>query len=249
MSRIPRKNLSSSFFHVMTQGVNKEYIFNSKLDKRIYLKILKNTIPEFDINIMAYCVMSNHVHLLINSDYVQELSHFMHKINTVYALIYNNKNNRVGHLFRDRFKSEQIKDLRQLYCCINYIHNNPVKASICKRKEEYEFSSYIEYLYQKEIINEEILCKYLGKEYINELKKNNEHEFLFIDEMSKEQICEDIIKKYVLRNNIDIKSIKCDSTKMIELVKILKDNKISYRIIERKLGIGRETIRKRMLKN
>lgn len=251
MSRNARNCLNSPFFHVMVQGVNREYIFNSNAEKFIYLKILKEAISKFNVNIISYCIMSNHVHLLVNVDDVSELSAFMHKINTVYALIYNNKNNRVGHLFRDRFKSQQIIDLRQLFCCINYIHNNPVKASMCKKQEDYQFSSYKEYLYKKEIIDEEILNQYLGKNYLKELRElEKENTFDFIDdELDKNSICEKIINEYLEKYKIKREDLKNDKVKIIEIAKKLQNYGISYRIMEEKLGVGREKIRMQIVKS
>ena len=75
----------------------------------------------------------------------------MHKVNTLYAIYFNKKYNRVGYVFRDRYKSQAIYSEKQLYTCINYIHYNPVKAGICKIASEYEYSSYNEYI---DIFNE-----------------------------------------------------------------------------------------------
>ena len=66
----------------------------------------------------------------------------MHCLNTKYGLYYNKKYNRVGYVFRDRYKAEGIYSEKQLYHCIKYIFNNPVKAGICNKAEEYEFSNY-----------------------------------------------------------------------------------------------------------
>ncbi|MBR3002800.1 MAG: transposase [Clostridia bacterium] len=248
MPRNARKCFSSTFFHIMVQGVNREYIFDSNLYKNLYLKIIKQSIPQFNVNIISYCIMSNHAHILVNAEEIIDISNFMKKINTTYAMIYNNENNRVGHVFRNRYKSQPIKDLRQLYCCINYIHNNPVKAKMCINKEEYKFSSYKEYLNKGEIISEKIIRKYLGNEYLKELSQiSKEKEFVFIeDEMDKKDVCVDLVNKYFNKNDIDIKYLKQDKEKLVELTYILKNNDISYRIMEEVLGIGRETLRKWM---
>ena len=132
MARGPRNHINMSFYHIMVQGINKEYIFNKDEDKRQYLKFINKVKGEIDIYIISYCIMDNHVHILIKEDSIERVSHFMHKINTLYAIYFNKKYNRVGYVFRDRYKSQAIYSEKQLYTCINYIHNNPVKAGICK---------------------------------------------------------------------------------------------------------------------
>ena len=126
----------------MVQGINKEYIFENDYFKEKYRKILQEKITDYDINLICYCVMDNHVHLVANYKDVDELSTFMKRLNTAYAKWYNDHKGRVGYVFRDRYKTEQILDYHHLYSCIIYVHNNPVKAKIVSKPEQYRFSSY-----------------------------------------------------------------------------------------------------------
>ena len=143
MSRIARKYKKASFFHVITQGINKEYIFKEERYIYQYLKIFRKYSKELNIEIKAYCIMGNHTHFLLKVDKIEDLSKLMQKVNSVYARYYNYmENNRVGYVFRDRFVSEPIDSKRYLIQCIKYIHMNPVKAKIVKEKEDYKFSSY-----------------------------------------------------------------------------------------------------------
>ena len=73
MPRIKRKNLNSNIFHIMSQGINKEYIFEKEQDKRKYRKLIFLYNNEFNIEIIAYCIMGNHVHLLIKSDKIENI--------------------------------------------------------------------------------------------------------------------------------------------------------------------------------
>ena len=142
MPRIKRNNLNSNIFHIMSQGISKEYIFEKGQDKRKYRKLLSENYNKYDIEIIAYCIMGNHVHLLIKSNKIENISNFMHQINMKYALYYNKNRNRVGYVFRSRFKSQEINTEKYLINCIHYIHNNPIKAHICDEKSEYLYSSY-----------------------------------------------------------------------------------------------------------
>ena len=104
------------------------------------------------IEIAAYCVMGNHVHILAEGD-LSELSHVIRRLNLSYAIYYNSKKERVGHVFQDRFKSQMITDEEYLLRCLRYIHNNPVKAQAVTSPEQYRHSSFQEYFSPKSILN------------------------------------------------------------------------------------------------
>ena len=102
-------------------------------------------IKEEDVSILAYCIMNNNVHILVYSENIQKISKFMQKLNTSYSKFYNKIEKRTGYVFKDRFYTQEIFDRKQLYNCLRYIHNNPVKAKICKDMKSYKYSSYYEY--------------------------------------------------------------------------------------------------------
>ena len=224
MPRIPRKDLETNYYHVMTQGINKSFIFNNPEDIKYYIKIMYEVIMDYNIKIKAYCIMNNHAHILLYAELLDDLSKYMQRVNTRYGKYYNKKYNRVGYVFRDRFKSEGIYSKKQLLNCMYYIYNNPVKAGICLSPEEYPYSNF------KKVSNIE----------------ENMNNYFFIDtEEDYEKNCDIIIKKYLEKNNINIDSLKKDKNKLRELILILnKDNIISYRRIGKKLKVSRETIRK-----
>ena len=101
--------------------------------------------------------MDNHVHMLLYANDIKQISNFMKNINSIYAMYYNKKTDRVGYVFRNRFKSVPIMDRKQLYTCIKYIHMNPVKAGKVKEESDYRYSSYNDYLNKTGFIHEEIL--------------------------------------------------------------------------------------------
>lgn len=145
---VPRKARTESdalFFHVMVQGINKEYIFEQRNLKTKYLNLLKHS-KEFNIGLIAYCIMDNHSHMLFQVKNPQDMAELMKKINQEFAVYYNWKNDRVGVVFRNRYRSEPIYNEKSLRNCIAYIHNNPVKARMVAKPENYEFSSYQNYM-------------------------------------------------------------------------------------------------------
>ena len=221
MPRLPRNNIKTSYFHVMVQGIDKEYIFNRKIDIKYYISILYELKDELNIKI-AYCIMNNHAHLLIHTNDVSNLTKYMHKTNTKYAIYYNKIHDRVGYVFRNRFKSEGIYSERQLYNCISYIYNNPVKAKICSTPEEYPYSNA---KYYKGIIEENNLYSFLGMDNDKDYKK--------------------IIKTYLIENNMKKEDLIRHKESLKKLIVILrKNNKVSFRKMEEELEISRETLRK-----
>ena len=157
MPRKSRRLLGETVCHHMVQGINKEEIFKTEDNKEKYIELLKKYYKEFKIDIIAYCIMDNHVHMLLYANDIKQISNFMKNINSIYAMYYNKKTDRVGYVFRNRFKSVPIMDRKQLYTCIKYIHMNPVKAGKVKEESDYRYSSYNDYLNKTGFIHEEIL--------------------------------------------------------------------------------------------
>ena len=222
MSRTPRNSIKTSFFHVMVQGIDKSYIFNKENDIKYYIKIIKESEKIHNTKVIAYCIMNNHAHLLLNANTIQELTKFMHRINTQYAMYYNKKYNRVGYVFRDRYKSEGIYKEKQFYACMNYIYNNPVKAGICKTRDDYKFSNYLE-----------------NKKYvINDIQEDVN--FIDVDR----EVNDKFVERYIYQNNINTENLLKDKEKLKLVIKALRKFNISYRCMERVLKISRETLRK-----
>ena len=89
MPRIARKLYTGQFFHVMVQGIEKKYIFNKKVYKEKYIRLIRYYLEQSNILLIAYCAMDNHVHILIHTNKLEDLSKSMQKINSVYAMYYN----------------------------------------------------------------------------------------------------------------------------------------------------------------
>ena len=219
MPRISRKSIQSSFFHVITQGIDKSYIFDNSEDIKYYIKNIYDLQTKHSIKIIAYCIMNNHAHILVETEKIEDLSRFMQKLNTRYGMYYNKKYRRVGYVFRDRYKSEGIYDERHLCNCINYIYENPVKAGICEKAFQYPYSNY------KKIEN-----AYTG-------------DYSFIEAYEEAEIdIEEITQKYFNKN---IDEIKDNNKELKTIVKLLKDEyKISLLEISKRFNINREKIRK-----
>lgn len=144
MPRQRRKESSTGVYHVIARGINRELIFNQAREKLYLKRILKEFLSNHNVEIYAYCIMSNHVHLIIKSE-LQELSMYMAKCLAKYAEYYNYKHKRNGHVFQSRFKSECIESTKYFWNCLRYIHLNPLKANQVKNIMNYKYSSLYEY--------------------------------------------------------------------------------------------------------
>lgn len=169
MPRVRREKCVGSIYHVIVRGNNREDIFRDYADRIAYLKRLKRYKEKFKMEVYAYCLMTNHVHLLIY-DNGQDISQIMQGLNLSYAIYFNKKYDRVGHLFQGRFTSIMVKKDEYLLYVSKYIHLNPVKANIVKRASEYKWSSYKVYMthYDKwEIVSTERIMKYFADDFIH----------------------------------------------------------------------------------
>lgn len=179
-----------------------------------YKILLKRNLKNHQVNILAYCIMNNHAHILLYVEEKSEMSNFMQKVNTSYAKYYNFCEDREGYVFKGRYYTQDILSLKQLYNCLVYIHRNPIKANLVARMENYPFSSYQEFFGNKEIIDSESIK-------LLELNLDNYHD--------------DLIKIHRIENITDIFDIK----EYIDSKQILREYEEKYkqpikRLIEEK---------------
>ncbi len=140
MPRKPRALSSTGIYHIILRSVNQHIIFEEDFDYQKFLFILSDCKKKYDIDIYAYCLMDNHVHLLLRLP-DDKLSSFFQSLGTRFVRWYNSKYSRSGHLFQDRFYSSAIESERAFLSTLIYIHNNPVKANMCRYASEYFWSS------------------------------------------------------------------------------------------------------------
>lgn len=247
MPRIGRKYLTSQYVHIITQGINQEYIFLEDKYKDKYLNLIKSNFEKYNhIKLLVYCIMDNHVHLLIYHENGEDLSKAMAKINTSFAIYYNTILNRVGHVFRNRFYSRQIIDEKQLYNTVTYIHRNPIKAGITKRMNEYKYSSYNSYrnktvnLQNAELLFNTIeyieLFEFVHEKYLDEDIDDIKEEFNS-DEIYK------MINKFCINNKISIEDIKKDNILLLKLVDFIQSKfNCQNKQIQEIIGIGKNRI-------
>lgn len=145
MSRPLRIEYPGAWYHVMNRGRRSECIFSDKQDYGFFLDLLIESTELWKVNIAAYCMMSNHYHILLQTP-EGNISRCMRHLNSIYTQRYNRRHKYDGQLFRGRYKSVLVSNDSHLLQLVRYIHKNPVKAGIVKNPEEYPWSSYKGYL-------------------------------------------------------------------------------------------------------
>lgn len=141
MPRGPRKESPTGVYHVMTRGINRQKIFLADTDRKKYLETVKTAKETDHFELYAYCLMDTHIHMVMKV-VGNGLQQSMRRINSSYAGYFNWKYDRVGHLFQNRYRSEEILTEKQLLATIRYVHNNPCKAGLVSYPLDYPWSSY-----------------------------------------------------------------------------------------------------------
>ena len=127
-------------YHVTARINRQEFLFDKENIKEMFLKVLEEAKLKFNFGLKNFCIMGNHIHLIIKPFKGENLSKIMQWILGVFAQRYNRRFTLKGHVWYDRFKSKVIFTLRQYFNTFFYISNNPVKAGLVHKAAEYEYS-------------------------------------------------------------------------------------------------------------
>lgn len=243
--RRARKNTISHFSHVIVQGIEKQYIFEKKIYKEKYFRLIQEGLEKFNIKLLAYAIMDNHTHMCIYYQKIEDVSKFMHIVNSKFANYYNHLENRVGYLFRNRFYSQEIQDRQQLFNVIAYIHNNPLKAKIADNLEEYEYTSYKNYK-ENSIPKEIILLVFDTLEYqeiFDFIHKNySEIDVKDVKEEKNKNYTE-VVADYLKENKVSLNMVKKEKNLLIDLIERLKkETNINHKEISKLLEIDKNRL-------
>jgi len=171
MSRPLRIQFPDAWYHVMNRGKRGDPIFADKEDYYSFIDLLKDCCEMWNIRVVAYCLMGNHYHILVQTPDAN-LSRCMRHINGVYTQYFNRTHGLDGPLFRGRYKSILVDSDVYLLELIRYIHRNPIEAGMVDRVESYQWSSHKGYLSRSEKWN------WLHKNYVLKMFSNNKNEAL-----------------------------------------------------------------------
>lgn len=253
MPRKIRVFSNSKVYHIILKGIDNQDIFYDDQDRRVFLKHLSITKKEYNYNIYSYCLMTNHIHMVIRSE-KEFLSKAMQSLMVRYVQYFNRKYKRTGTLVQNRFKSKNIENQRYFLEVCRYVHRNPENAGIAKT-EEYKWSSYKEYIGKAKLVDKDTLLHYFDddiNQFIEFTIKNNTYEYLnelseyeLIRKLTDEDVSNIIIKIFEIKDVSDIpyffKSL--NKTELEEAIQKLKKIKGSNKTqISRIVRITRKVI-------
>lgn len=206
MPRELRIHYEDAFYHVMLRGNCRERIFFCDEDRVYFLKLLYEGASKYKSLIHSFCLMDNHVHLLMQVTSIP-LAKTMHNLSFRFASYINTKKDRVGHLFQGRYKSILVENEEYLLELIRYIHLNPIKARVVNRLNEYKWSSHNAYINQASY-------SWLTKSYILDLfNKDRKSAVADYDEFMKDKILD-------LDLGCGADQIKCKNIKIWYVIQI-----------------------------
>ncbi len=221
MPRKPRIEIAG-YYHIINRGVEQRVIFKEAEDYEQFETLMCFYAKSFGITLHNYCLMNNHYHLLIEIQQ-ENLSKFMRQLNMNYAIYFNKKYKRSGHLWQGRFKSWYVTDEAYLYTLMCYIEQNPLKANMVKDIKEYPYSSYHYFLNYKEtpecLKQSWIVQNYKDDTEAIEAFLNNPVDTTQLQELKK-------ASSLVEAPNIDRKPKEEDLVKMFESIKDIKKRNV-----------------------
>lgn len=251
MPRRAREKSESGIYHIILRGHNRQTIFEDNEDKEKFLKTLSDCQGKSGFGIYGYCLMGNHIHLLLH-EMEEELGIIMRRIGASYVYWYNRKYKRCGHLFQDRYRSEAVEDDAYYLTVLRYIHRNPVKAGLVRKMPDYKWSSYNDYIDNSGITDIDFTLNMINEdrvrakeEFIIYHKEQTEDKCLEMEESFRltDEEAEDIIrKKYDAASGMQLRSFERE--KRDRCLRELKEEGLSTRQIERITGINRSIILK-----
>ena len=251
MPRTTRIKSSSGIYHIILRGINRQTIFEDEEDAEKFIQTLKDCKEKSGYKLYGYCLMGNHIHLLIKEE-KEDLGITMRRLGASYVYWYNWKYERSGHLFQDRYKSEVVEDERYFLTVLRYIHQNPLKAGFVKDIKEYKWSSYSKFIEKNKIVDIDFVLSLFDKDR-NKAVGN----FKRFHEIRCNDNCLDIEEKRRVKDNQAIELIRslchvshCSEVQLLErnkrdkYIKIIKEYGLSTRQIARLTGISRGIILK-----
>ena len=248
MPRQARKKSESGIYHVMLRGINQQQIFEDTEDCDKFIQILHESKAVSEFKLFAYCLMNNHIHLLIKPE-KEPIEQVFKRIGARYVYWFNVKYQRVDHLFQDRFKSEPVEDDEYFLMVLRYIHQNPVKSGICKKVKDYKYSSYQEYIAKPWLVDTDFVFDMISKSEF--VRYNNEANFdkcLEVEEIPKIRVTDEQAKRIIKKvskceNSAEFQ--KLDMKLRDEYIAIFKQKGLSIRQISRLTGISFGIVRKK----
>lgn len=238
---------ASNIYHIVMRGNNMQRIFEEREDYEKLISLLKQYKQECGFTLYAWCLMPNHIHLLLKIKQAT-LSETMAKINIAFVKWYNLKYERKGHLYQGRFKSEPVEDETYFLTVFRYIHMNPVKGKICSTPEDYPYSSYGSYFLSEKYQETDDILGLMRKDELRKFhREKNEDICLDVEKWDAIRLTDEEAEEIVRRE------IGCERISQVQSLPFRKRNQAisillqkggSLRQINRLTGVNIRLIRK-----
>ena len=240
-----RKKGETGFYHVVPKGIADQIIFENDIDRRYYLKLLREASDRADLRVHAYCLMSNHVHLVVE-DERDHLAQAMKYLHERYAMMFADKIGRTGGIFRKHCWSEPIDTDEYFLSAVRYTHANPAAAGICPASA-YEWSSAKDYLGREGLTDTALALEMLGGRdgFIRFSAAANSTALPFPGSKLRAHLTDDeaarIAVEVLGRDNINL--AKADSHLRQSSVTLLRQRGFTMRQVSRICGISTNVVR------
>lgn len=249
MPRMPRESSATGIYHIMLRGIDKREIFISNSDNERFLSSVQKAMELGKFRLLGYCLMRNHAHLLVEEG-EENIGSSIKRITCSYVQWHNSKYARVGHLFQNRFRSEPVHNEAYLLRVLRYIHQNPVKANICEKAQQYQWSSYKSYIDsyggKKGFVNTDIYMDYFRTKQSFEIYMNEAIDDECLDyEDNNKYTDEELIQRIKFHYNInDFSQLKRKDQLYDSICNIYHETGVSIRQLSRVTGVGKAIIEK-----
>ena len=233
----------------MLRGINRQAIFEDDEDIQRLLETIERYKEICKYELYAYCIMSNHVHLLMKET-EETISNAIKRISGSYVFWYNKKYERSGHLFQERYKSEVVDNDEYFLTVVRYIHQNPIKAGLVKDIKAYEWSSYNEYINETFVINKDFVLEMLSidkKKAVEMFSKFNcqKNNDMCLEDDEKVKVSDiELRDKFAQLGIINASEVKqLEKSKRNDILKNLKSIEgVTIRQLSRVTGISKSVI-------
>ena len=246
MARQKRMKSETGIYHVMLRGINKQQVFKNEDDYKMFLRALAKCKKISGFRLHAYCLMDNHIHLLIQED-KEPIALVFKRLGDMFVYWYNEKYKRTGAVFQGRYRSIPVNDDEYFITVLKYIHNNPVKAGIVSNCADYEFSSYNSYFIQFGLVDTEFTYSLMSVDEFKRIhSESDDFSKITIEDTSKTRLSDTeamdiIISQTHLKKTDEFKSLPKEMQKAY--VRMLKNEGLSMRQICRLTGISDRMVR------
>jgi len=240
-----------NFYHVTARGAGRRILFEDEADYTEYLRLLRKFTDETTGEVVAWCLMSNHVHMLLRMD-LHELSSMIHRLHTSYAQYFNGRHGHVGPVFQGRFDSKPVCTEEHLLSAVCYIHKNPVDIGISDWRS-YAWSSYREFLAEPHSKEQRMVLELYGGvngfENFHESEQISEVALAGYGRRATDADAESALIEQFGEHYSDALTAMSPKERGEAFARLHYSSHLSIRQIERFTGIGRNSIARAIAKS